>query len=165
MAEGKRITDEALTEYERTGATAEIAELIGEYGRSLEQIGDYKGALALYHRERKLNDELAIQTRQRALLEVQEKYEADQRDAQVPCGDDARVHGGAQRTPAPIDVGDGGVRYSGTLTRGDTSAQVVLDFFRVGPVVVQVTALDSGGRLGGLPDVERAMAGRIQASS
>lgn len=66
---------------------------------------------------------------------------------------------------APIDVGDGGVRYSGTLTRGDTSAQVVLDFFRVGPVVVQVTALDSGGRLGGLPDVERAMAGRIQASS
>ena len=66
---------------------------------------------------------------------------------------------------APIDVGDGGVRYSGTLTRGETSAQVVLDFFQVGPVVVQVTALDSAGRLGGLPDVERAMAGRIQASS
>ena len=83
VAEGKRITDEALTEYERTGATAEIAELIGEYGRSLEQIGDYKGALALYHRERKLNDELAIQTRQRALLEVQEKYEADQRRREI----------------------------------------------------------------------------------
>ncbi|MFN8040545.1 MAG: hypothetical protein U0Q07_15130 [Acidimicrobiales bacterium] len=66
---------------------------------------------------------------------------------------------------APIDVGDGGVRYSGTLTRGDTSAQVVLDFFRIGPVVVQVTALDSAGRLGSLPDVERSMAGRIQASS
>jgi len=83
VAEGKRLTDEALAEYERTGATAEIAELIGEYGRNLEQIGDYKGALALYHRERKLNDEIAIQTRQRALLEVQEKYETERRRREI----------------------------------------------------------------------------------
>ena len=83
IAEGKRLTDEAVTEYERTGATAEIAVLLGEYGRSLEQTGDYKGALALYHRERKLNEEIAIQTRQRALLEVQEKYEADKRGREI----------------------------------------------------------------------------------
>ena len=83
IAEGKRLTDEAVTEYERTGATAEIADLLGEYGRSLEQTGDYKGALALYHRERKLNEEIAIQTRQRALLEVQEKYEADKRGREI----------------------------------------------------------------------------------
>ncbi|MCC7216639.1 MAG: diguanylate cyclase [Burkholderiales bacterium] len=83
IAEGKRLTDESLTEYERTGQTAEIAELIGEYGRSLEDVGDYKGALALYHRERKLNDEIAIQTRQRALLEVQEKYETAQRRREI----------------------------------------------------------------------------------
>ncbi len=83
IAEGKRLTDEALAEYERTGATAEIAELMGEYGRNLEQLGDYKGALALYHRERKLNDEIAIQTRQRALLEVQEKYESEKRRREI----------------------------------------------------------------------------------
>ncbi|MFO1314054.1 MAG: GGDEF domain-containing protein [Burkholderiales bacterium] len=83
IAEGKRLTDEALAEYERTGATAEIAELTGEYGQSLEQIGDYKGALALLHRERKLNDEIAIQTRQRALLEVQEKYETEKRRREI----------------------------------------------------------------------------------
>ncbi len=83
IAEGKRLTDEALAEYERAGANAEIAELIGEYGRGLEQLGDYKGALALYHRERKINDEIAIQTRQRALLEVQEKYESEKRSREI----------------------------------------------------------------------------------
>jgi diguanylate cyclase (GGDEF)-like protein len=83
VAEGKRLTDEALTEYERAGATAEIADLIGEYGRDLEQVGDYKGALSLYHRERKLNDEIAIQTRQHALLEVQEKYETEKRRREI----------------------------------------------------------------------------------
>ena len=83
IAEGKRLTEEALAEYERAGATAEIAGLIGEYGLSLEQLGDYKGALALYHRERKLNDEIAIQTRQRALFEVQEKYETEKRRREI----------------------------------------------------------------------------------
>ena len=60
VGEGKRFTDEALAEYERAGATAETAKLIGEYGRNLEQLGDYKGALALYHRERMLNDEISM---------------------------------------------------------------------------------------------------------
>jgi diguanylate cyclase (GGDEF)-like protein len=83
IAEGKRFTDEALAEYERGGALADIADLAGEYGRNLEQIGDYKGALALYHRERSLHDEVAIQTRQRALLEVQEKYETEKRRREI----------------------------------------------------------------------------------
>ena len=32
---------------------------LGEYGQYLEKAGDYKAALALFHRERKLNDEIA----------------------------------------------------------------------------------------------------------
>ena len=83
IQEGKRLTDEAVTAYERTGATADVATLLGEYGRGLEQLGDAKGALALYHRERKLNDEIALQTRQRALLEVQEKYETERRNHEI----------------------------------------------------------------------------------
>jgi diguanylate cyclase (GGDEF)-like protein len=83
IAEGKRLTDEAVAKYELAGATAEIADLIGEYGRNLEQLGDYKGALALLHRERKLNDEIAVQTRQHALLEVQEKYDSEKRRREI----------------------------------------------------------------------------------
>jgi len=83
VAEGKRLTEEALAEYERGGASADIADLLGEYGRYLEQVGDFKGALALYHRERNLHDEIAVQTRQRALLEVQEKYESEKRRREI----------------------------------------------------------------------------------
>lgn len=83
IAEGKRYADEALSEYERTGQIVEIAELAGEYGRSLEAIGDYRGALAHYHRERKLVGEIAYEARQRVLLEIQEKYESEKRQREI----------------------------------------------------------------------------------
>jgi diguanylate cyclase (GGDEF)-like protein len=83
VAEGKRLTDEALAGYERTGATAEIAGLLGEYGQYLEKAGDHKGALALFHRERKLNDEIAQAAHERVVLELQEKYESDKRQREI----------------------------------------------------------------------------------
>ena len=76
-SEGKRYADEALAEYERTGATVEIALLLGEYGQYLEKAGDYKAALAFYHRERKLYEDMAAAAHQRSVLELQEKYESD----------------------------------------------------------------------------------------
>ncbi len=81
--EGKRYSEEALAEYERTGATAEIADLAGEYGQYLEHAGDFKAALALYHRERRLNDEIALASHQRTVLEMQEKYEAEKRRREI----------------------------------------------------------------------------------
>ncbi len=83
VAEGKRLTDEALAGYERTGATAEIAGLLGEYGQYLERAGDHKTALALFHRERKLNDEIAHTAHERVVLELQEKYESDKRQREI----------------------------------------------------------------------------------
>ncbi len=83
IAEGKRYANEALTAYESSGQSAEIAELAGEYGRTLEQVGDYKGALALYHRERGLLGEIALEARQRILVEVQEKFEAEKRQREI----------------------------------------------------------------------------------
>ncbi len=111
-SEGKRLADEALAEYERSGATAEIADLLGEYGQYLERAGDYKAALALYHRERKLNDEIALAAHQRAVLEMQEKYEAEKRrreiellnrenDAQVGRAGDAARCGSASGGCSP----------------------------------------------------------------
>jgi diguanylate cyclase (GGDEF)-like protein len=82
-AEGKRLAEDALADYERTGATADIADLVEEYGRDLERIGDFEGALALYHREQVLKDEIARETQMRALLEVQARYEADKRNHEI----------------------------------------------------------------------------------
>jgi len=81
--EGRRYADEALAEYERTGATAEIAVLLGEYGHYLEKAGDYKTALTFYHRERKLNEEMAAAAHQRVVLELQEKYESDKNRREI----------------------------------------------------------------------------------
>lgn len=83
VQEGKRLTEEAVSESERTGATADIADLLGEYAQYLERLGDYKEALDLYHRERKLDDEIALETQQRALVEVQEKYESEKRSREI----------------------------------------------------------------------------------
>ncbi len=82
-SEGKRFADEALAQYERTGATAEIASLLGEYGHYLEKAGDYKTALAFYHRERKLYEQMAAAAHQRSVLEIQEKYESDKRRREI----------------------------------------------------------------------------------
>ncbi len=82
-ADGKRYADEALAEFERTGATAEIASLLGEYGQYLEKAGDYKSALAFFHRERKLHEEIAATAHQRSVLELQEQYESEKRRREI----------------------------------------------------------------------------------
>jgi len=82
-AEGKRYADDALADYERTGATAEIASMLGEYSHYLEKSGDFKAALALYHRERKLNDDIAAAAHQRAVLEMQQKYESEKNRREI----------------------------------------------------------------------------------
>jgi len=82
-AEGKRYADEALAEYERTGATAEIATLLNEYGQYLERAGDYKSALAFFHRAHRLHDDMAATAHQRLVLELQEKYEAERNRREI----------------------------------------------------------------------------------
>ena len=82
-AEGKRLADDALADYERTGATAEIASLLGEYSQYLERSGDHKAALALFHRERKLYEEIAATAHQKTVLELQEKYESEKRRREI----------------------------------------------------------------------------------
>jgi len=83
ITEGKRLTDEAVADYERTGATADTVDLIDEYGRDLESAGDYQGALALYHREKALKEAIAQETQVRALVELQEKYESEKRNREI----------------------------------------------------------------------------------
>src|SRR4030095_9431840 len=63
---GKRLADEAVTDYERAGAAAETAGLLGEYAQYLETAGDYKAALVLVHRERALYDTISAAAHNRA---------------------------------------------------------------------------------------------------
>jgi diguanylate cyclase (GGDEF)-like protein len=83
IEEGKRPAEEALAEYERSGADAEYADLLEEYGKYLANSGDYKGALALRNRQQKVLEKVAHTVRDRDLMEMQSRFDAEKRQRQI----------------------------------------------------------------------------------
>ncbi|MFK3740019.1 tetratricopeptide repeat-containing diguanylate cyclase [Massilia sp. TN1-12] len=83
LAEGKKTIEEGIAWYDRAANKPDLQSVLVEYGDALERVGDLAGALAAYHRERKLSDELFEARRQKAVTELQEKYEADKRQRQI----------------------------------------------------------------------------------
>ena len=83
LAEGKKHIEEGMDWYQRSGNKPDQQGVLVEYGDALERAGDLAGALAAYHRERALSNELFETRRQKAMMELQEKYEADKRQRQI----------------------------------------------------------------------------------
>jgi diguanylate cyclase (GGDEF)-like protein len=83
LAEGKRSFEAGLASYEKGGDKPELQTVLAEYGEALERAGDYAGAVQAYHRERTLSNELFEKRRQKAMLELQEKYDADKKQRQI----------------------------------------------------------------------------------
>ena len=83
MAEGKKNFEEGLAWYEKSDSKPELQDVLIEYGAALEHAGDYAGAVKAYHRERAISNELFEKRRQKATLELQEKYEAEKKQRQI----------------------------------------------------------------------------------
>lgn len=83
LAEGKRNFEAGLDVFQQTGDKPQLQAVLSEYGSALENAGDYAGAVVAYHRERALSNELFEKQRQQAMLELQEKYDADKRQRQI----------------------------------------------------------------------------------
>jgi diguanylate cyclase (GGDEF)-like protein len=83
LAEGKRYFEEGLATFEKAGNKPELQTVLAEYGDALERAGDMAGAVRAYHRERELSNELFEKRRQKAMLELQEKYETDKKERQI----------------------------------------------------------------------------------
>jgi diguanylate cyclase (GGDEF)-like protein len=83
VAEGKRSFETGLAFYEQSGSKPDLQAVLAEYGDGLERAGDFAGAVQAYHRERKLSNELFEKRRQKAVLELQEKYEGDKKQRQI----------------------------------------------------------------------------------
>jgi diguanylate cyclase (GGDEF)-like protein len=83
VADGKKRIEEAMDWYARSGDKPELQVVLVEYAGALERAGDLAGALAAYHRERALSDELFERRRQTAVLELQARFEADRRQRQI----------------------------------------------------------------------------------
>ena len=83
LAEGKREFEAGLAVYEQSGDKPELQMVLSEYGEALERAGDLAGAVRAYHRERAISNELFEKRRQKALLELQEKYETENKQRQI----------------------------------------------------------------------------------
>ncbi|MET0981465.1 MAG: tetratricopeptide repeat-containing diguanylate cyclase [Telluria sp.] len=83
VLEGKRSFEQGLAIFEKLGAKPQLQAVLAEYGDALERAADHAGAVAAYHRERALSNELFEKRRQKAMLELQEKYDADRKQRQI----------------------------------------------------------------------------------
>lgn len=83
LAEGRKNFELGLAYYEKAGDKPELQSLLAEYGDALERAGDYAGAIAAYHRERKLSNEIFESQRKKAMWELQEKYDTEKKKRQI----------------------------------------------------------------------------------
>jgi diguanylate cyclase (GGDEF)-like protein len=83
IAEGKKQYETGLERYEQENNKPNLQAAMREYGEALERAGDLPGAVAAYHRERALSNELFESERQKAVLELQEKYETEKKQRQI----------------------------------------------------------------------------------
>ncbi|WP_245714306.1 tetratricopeptide repeat-containing diguanylate cyclase [Janthinobacterium psychrotolerans] len=81
--EGKQIVESGLAYYNLMDNKPDMQAVLLEYGMALEKAGDMKGAVTAYHRERKLSNQLFEQQRQKAVYELQEKYETEKKQRQI----------------------------------------------------------------------------------
>ena len=83
LADGKKAVETGLAMFEKSGNKPDLQEVLLEYGTALEKAGDLEGAVVAYHRERKLSNELFETRRQKAMMDVQAKYEGDRKERQI----------------------------------------------------------------------------------
>ena len=83
LGDGKKSFEAGLAFLEKANSKPDLQVALMEYGEALERAGDMAGAVAAYHRERKLSNELYERQRQQVVLELQEKYDAEKRQRQI----------------------------------------------------------------------------------
>ena len=76
---GKRYVREAMAIEERRGSLTGVSETHRELGVYLERAGDLSGAVAAYQEHRRLATEILRGDQQKAILVMQEQYDADGR--------------------------------------------------------------------------------------
>ena len=76
---GKRYVREAMAIDERRGSVSGVSDLWNELGGYLERAGDLPGAVAAYHQHRRMAAGILRGDQQKAILAMQEQYDADHR--------------------------------------------------------------------------------------
>ncbi len=77
---GKRYVREAIAIDEARGSVTGVSDTLHELGIYLEKAGDAAGAVAAYHQHRRLATTVLRDDQQKAILAMQEQYDADHRN-------------------------------------------------------------------------------------
>ncbi|MES2099283.1 MAG: diguanylate cyclase [Pseudomonadota bacterium] len=77
---GKRYVREAIAIDEERGSITGVSDTLLELGTHLEKAGDAAGAVAAYHQHRRLATTVLRDDQQKAILAMQEQYDADHRN-------------------------------------------------------------------------------------
>ncbi|MBB3220969.1 GGDEF domain-containing protein [Pseudoduganella umbonata] len=83
VAEGRQQFEAGLALYEKGRNLPQLQVVLAEYGNALERAGDYRNAISAYHRERAISNELFAAQRQKAMLELQHKYDTEKKQRQI----------------------------------------------------------------------------------
>ena len=83
VAEGKRRAESAIAKALDSGNVMDADGNLREYGATLEQLGDYRGALNVHHREEELREKLMTTDRHRALLELSAKFDDERKGREI----------------------------------------------------------------------------------
>lgn len=83
LLEGKKNFETGLQVLEKAGSQPQMQSVLMEYGAVLERAGDMGGAISAYHRERAISNALFEKQRQKAVYELQEKYETEKKQRQI----------------------------------------------------------------------------------
>jgi len=83
IAEGKQDMARVLEAKAKDGAIADQAATLREFGEALAAAGDSRGAIELYHRERKLSAEVMATNRSIVLKEMQMRYDAEAKQRSI----------------------------------------------------------------------------------
>jgi diguanylate cyclase (GGDEF)-like protein len=83
LASGKRVVAGAIRQSQEKGDLYDTDDELRLFRSALEQAGDLRGALEVWHREESVHDQLAKTAREKALLELSAKFDAERRARQI----------------------------------------------------------------------------------
>lgn len=83
VEDGKALVQLGIDHEVAEGLTTDLALTYAELGAALERAGDAAGAVASYHATRRLQDRIFREDQQRAVLALQEEYEARRREREI----------------------------------------------------------------------------------
>ena len=83
LASGKRVVDTIIEQSLASGNLYDTREMMAQYQAVLERVGDLRGALDVVHRAATVRDRLAATARQKALLELSAKFDAERRARRI----------------------------------------------------------------------------------